>query len=71
MLQRVVFIKTGDTVKQQVVETGLADNTSIEIKQGVKAGEEVVAGSYAAISRKLKDGSKVMIEKPKKEEAAK
>lgn len=70
-LQRVVFIKTGDTVKQQVVETGLADNTSIEIKQGIKAGDEVVAGSYAAISRKLKDGSKVMIEKPKKEEAAK
>ena len=70
-LQRVVFIKTGDTVKQQIVETGLADNTSIEIKQGIKAGDEVVAGSYAAISRKLKDGSKVMIEKPKKEEAAK
>ena len=67
-LDRVVFIKTGDTVKQQKVETGIADNTSIEIKSGVKAGDEVVAGSYAAISRKLKDGSKVMIEKPKKEE---
>ena len=67
-LDRVVFIKTGDTVKQHKVETGIADNTSIEIKSGVKAGDEVVAGSYAAISRKLKDGSKVMIEKPKKEE---
>ena len=67
-LDRVVFIKTGDTVKQHNVETGIADNTSIEIKSGVKAGDEVVAGSYAAISRKLKDGSKVMIEKPKKEE---
>jgi HlyD family secretion protein len=70
-LQRVVFIKSGDTVKQRSVETGLADNTSIEIKSGLKAGEEVVSGSYAAISRRLKDGSKVMIEKPKKEEAAK
>ena len=67
-LDRVVFIKTGDTVKQHKVETGIADNTSIEIKSGVKAGDEVVAGSYAAISRKLMDGSKVMIEKPKKEE---
>ena len=67
-LERVVFIKAGDTVKQHKVETGIADNTSIEIKSGVKAGDEVVAGSYAAISRKLKDGSKVMIEKPKKEE---
>ena len=70
-LQRIVFIKTGSTVKQRRVETGLADNTSIEIKSGLKAGEEVVSGSYAAISRKLKDGSKVMIEKPKKEDAAK
>lgn len=69
-LQRVVFIKSGDTVKQQLVETGLADNTSIEIRSGIKAGDEVVSGSYAAISRRLKDGSKVMIEKPKKEEAA-
>lgn len=69
-LQRVVFIKSGDTVKQRLVETGLADNTSIEIKKGVKAGEEVVSGSYAAISRRLKDGSKVMIEKAKKEDTA-
>jgi len=70
-LQRVVFVKTGDTVNQRNVETGLADNTSIEIKSGIKTGEEVVAGSYAAISRKLKDGSKVMIEKAKKEDPAK
>jgi len=68
-LQRVVFVKTGDTVKQRPVETGIADNTSIEIKSGLKAGEEIVSGSYAAISRRLKDGSKVMIEKPKKEAA--
>jgi HlyD family secretion protein len=67
-LQRVVFVKAGDVVKQRKVETGIADNTSIEIKSGVKTGEEVVSGSYAAISRRLKDGSKVMLEKPKKEE---
>jgi HlyD family secretion protein len=64
-LERVIFVKSGDTVKQRKVETGIADNTSIEIKSGVKAGEEVVSGSYAAISRRLKDGSKVMIEKAK------
>jgi len=70
-LQHVVFIKTGDTVKMQKVETGIADNTHIEVKSGVKAGDEVVSGSYAAISRKLKDGAKVQIEKPKKEEEKK
>jgi HlyD family secretion protein len=62
-LQRVVFIKTGDTVRMQKVETGIADNTHIELKSGVKPGDEVVSGSYTAISRKLKDGAKVEIEK--------
>lgn len=64
-LVRVVFIKTGDKVKMQTVETGIADNTHIEVKKGVKAGDEIVSGSYAAISRKLKDGMKVQLEKPK------
>jgi len=50
------------------VETGIADNTHIEVKGGVKVGDEVVSGSYAAISRKLKDDMTVQIEKPKKEE---
>lgn len=66
-LQRVVFLKVGDHVKMQKVETGIADNTHIEVKSGVKAGDEVVSGTYAAISRKLKDGAKVHLEKPKKE----
>ncbi len=70
-MQRVVFIKTGDTVKMQSVETGIADNTHIEIKSGVKEGEEIVSGSYAAISRRLKDGMKVQIEKPRKAEEKK
>ena len=47
----------------QKVDTGIADNTYIEIKNGLKAGDEVVSGSYTAISRKLKDGMKVQIEK--------
>lgn len=62
-LIRVVFIKKGDKVEQRKVETGIADTTDIEIKSGVKPGEEVVAGSYTVISRRLKDGAKVQIEK--------
>jgi HlyD family secretion protein len=64
-LLRVVFIKTGDKVRMQKVETGIADTTYIEIKSGIKPGEEVISGSYTAISRKLKDGAKVEIEKVK------
>lgn len=65
-LERVVFIRNGDKVKMQKVETGIADSTYIEVKSGVKAGDEVVSGSYTAISRRLKDGAKVALEKPGK-----
>jgi HlyD family secretion protein len=64
-LLRVVFVRSGDKVTQRKVETGIADNTYIEIKNGLKPGEEVVSGSYTAISRKLKDGAKIAIEKAK------
>ncbi len=60
---RVVFVKTNDTVRQREVETGLADNTDIEIKSGVQPGDEIVSGPYRAISRLLKDGAKVMLER--------
>jgi HlyD family secretion protein len=62
-LQRVVFVRNGETVRMQKVDTGIADNTFIEIRTGIKQGDEVVSGSYTAISRKLKDGAKVAIEK--------
>jgi HlyD family secretion protein len=62
-LERVVFIRTGDKVKMQKVETGIADSTYIEVKSGIKPGDDVVSGSYTAISRRLKDGAKVALEK--------
>jgi HlyD family secretion protein len=65
-LQRVVFIHEGDHVRMQKVETGIADNSYIEIKSGLKPGDVVVSGSYTAISRKLKDGAKVELEKDDK-----
>jgi HlyD family secretion protein len=67
-LQRVVFVRQGGIVKLRPVETGVSDNSYIEIKSGVKPGEEVVSGSYAAISRNLKNEAKVLVEKPKKDD---
>jgi HlyD family secretion protein len=64
-LQRVVFVKKGDQVHMQKVETGIADNTFIEIRSGLAPGQEIVSGSYTAISRKLKEGAKVALEKQK------
>jgi HlyD family secretion protein len=68
-LQRVVFVVNGTKAKQVRVETGIADNSMIEIKSGIRAGDDVISGSYAAISRTLKDGSDIKIEKPKPEGA--
>ena len=64
-LQRVVFRKEWDTVRLVPVQTGIADNNFIEIRSGIKEGDEIVSGSYVAISKDLKDGSKVKIEVPK------
>ena len=64
-LQRVVFVRNGDTVKMVVVETGIGDTTHLEIKSGLKEGEEVVSGPFSVITRTLKDGMKIRIEKPK------
>jgi HlyD family secretion protein len=68
VLQKVAFVRQGETVKMVAVEVGLADNSHLEIKSGLRAGDEVVAGTYAAISRQLKDGSRVTLAKPKEEE---
>jgi len=45
------------------VTTGISDDTYMEIKSGVQPGDEVVSGSYSAISRKLKDGAKLTYDK--------
>ncbi|HEX6563826.1 MAG TPA: efflux RND transporter periplasmic adaptor subunit [Chthoniobacterales bacterium] len=63
-LERVVFVKVGATVKMVRVETGIADDNYLQIISGLKAGDLVVSGPYTAISKGLKDGSKVEIEKP-------
>jgi len=62
-LSKVVFVKNGNKAQLVKVTTGIADDTSMEIKSGIKVGDEVISGSYSAISRKLKDGAKVTIDK--------
>lgn len=65
----IVFVVENSTVKAVKVKTGISDDDYIEIKSGLNGGEEVVSGSYRAISNDLKDGSKVRIEEKKKASA--
>jgi len=67
-LLRVVFVRTGDTVKMVPVDTGIGDTTHMEIKSGVKDGDEVISGPFSVIMRSLKDGAKIRLEKPKKKD---
>ena len=62
-LSKVVFIK--DRAKAHIVKvtTGIADDTYMEVKSGIKPGDEVISGTYSAISRKLKEGAKVTYDK--------
>jgi HlyD family secretion protein len=64
-MQRGVFVVNGDKVKWVPVETGVQDTTHIEIKSGLKGGEEIVSGSFGVITRTLKDGMQVKIDHPK------
>jgi len=62
-LAKVVFLKKGSKAQMLKVTTGISDDTYMEIRSGVKPGDEVISGSYSAISRKLKDGAKVTYDK--------
>lgn len=61
-LEEVVFLVQKDgKVKKTVVTTGIQDINYIEITGGLQEGDEVVIGPYSAISKTLKDGSKVKV----------
>jgi HlyD family secretion protein len=62
-LAKVVFLKKGNKAQIVKVTTGISDDTYMEIKSGIQPGDEVISGSYSAISRKLKDGAKVTYDK--------
>jgi len=62
-LAKVVFLKKGGKAQMVKVTTGISDDTFMEVKNGIQPGEEVISGSYSAISRKLKDGAKVTYDK--------
>lgn len=51
-----VFVIKSDRAWFRPVKTGTTDNTHIIITEGIKKGEEVVSGSYTAITSDLKDG---------------
>jgi len=59
-----VFVIDDGKAVARPVTTGIQSEDAIEIKTGVAEGQQVVSGSYRAISRDLNNGDAVRIKKP-------
>ena len=62
----VVFVIEGGKAVARQVKTGIQSDELIEILDGLKEGEEVVTGSYRAISKDLENGAVVKINNEKR-----
>ena len=63
-----VFVKNGNEAKLRVVETGIQDDSNIEVLSGLKDQDTVITGPYAMVSKSLKSGDKISQLKTKKED---
>lgn len=54
----VFLLEDGRAVRRDI-ETGIQDNTNIEVLSSLPEGAEVITGPYDLLSRKLKDGDEV------------
>jgi len=63
--KEVVFVIENNVAKMKEVKIGISDDTYLEIKKGLKKGEKVVIGPYRAISKELKQDSKIILKKKK------
>ena len=62
ILKRLCFVVQKDgIVRKKSVKTDIQDINNIEIKEGIKAGDEVVTGPYDVVSKQLKDSTKVKV----------
>lgn len=59
--RRVVFVNENGVAKRIEVETGISDNTHIQILSGINAGQNIVTGSYRILSRELEEGDKLNV----------
>jgi len=61
----VVFLNDKGKAKMIKVKTGISDKGYIEIIEGLKEGDEVISGSFMAVSKLLKDGSPIKVDTTK------
>ncbi|WP_299223919.1 efflux RND transporter periplasmic adaptor subunit [uncultured Psychroserpens sp.] len=54
-----VFVANNGKAKLRVVETGIQDDTNIEIVSGLSEGDEIITGPYNLVSKKLNPGDDI------------
>jgi HlyD family secretion protein len=64
---KVVFVIEGGKARQRPVQTGISDETHVELSSGVKPGEQVITGPYRTL-RDMKDGDLVKVSQTSEEE---
>jgi HlyD family secretion protein len=57
-----VFVHSNGEVKLVTVETGIQDDENIEIISGLNEGDEIIKAPYSAVSKKLRNEMKVIVE---------
>jgi len=60
-IKEYVFLNVNGEAKMVQVTTGIQDNDYIEVKTGLKSGDEVISGPYGAVSKTLKNSSKIRV----------
>lgn len=61
-LRRVVFVVADGVAEMREVETGISDDTHIEIREGLTGGEVVVTGPFRLLRTEIEDGDAVSVE---------
>lgn len=60
-IKECVFLNVNGEAKMVYVTTGIQDNDYIEIKSGINPGDEIISGPYGAVSKTLKNASKIKV----------
>ena len=64
-----VFVKVNNKVKLRIINTGIQDDTYIEVLSGLKNGETIVTGPYTTVTKDLNPDDEVFVKS--KEDIAK
>ena len=65
-VKEIVFVAENGKAAQRDVKTGISDFENIQIVSGLKRGDQVIAGPFLAVSKKLKPGDLVVKRDPNK-----